>query len=290
MPDVLLQPAASVGLDTELNEDSPTTNFGTSTVIGLAFVGTQENVDGIIKFDLSIIQSGSEIQEATLSLYLQSAFGGGLDYEIYRVKSANNGWDEGTATWNTIDGTASWAGTAGCGTSGTDYDTDPLWAETVDMTTGQFHDHPLVLGVFQKVVDVSNSGFLIRCVVRNPSVSRNALFSSSDTATASQRPKLFVRWIEPTGRQVEYTFNIFDPQKRILDAQGSIVQPNEVRPDNWIKTEGVELPSGRAYSTLVQDPTTSYIVGASFDERGVRIQTDRNQFAELIIKRVAGGV
>ncbi len=292
MPESTIQPG-SEGIDTVIKEGAPTTNFGTDTTIVAAFGSTGNNNDILIKFDLSIIAPGSIIQSVTLTMFVQSNTGDVDNAEVQRILPANSGWTEGGATWNTVDGAASWAGSAGCETSGTDYDPDPLWEgdsnDWIQSVPGAYV-FTIVPTRFQKLIDIGNHGIRIASTLRSPGVNRNVTFSSSDHATAGQRPALFVRWLEPSGRLVEYIFNIWDPKKQIFDSKGAIVQPNEVRPNNWIRVEGFELPRGRAYDSLVPDPTTSYIVGSTYDvdRETVRIITDRNQFAELIVRRLAG--
>ena len=120
----------------------------------------------------------------------------------------------------------------------------------------------------------------------------NSNVDGKPVGTAAHRPKLFIRWLEPSGRLFEYKVNKFDAKKKILDSMGDEVQPNEVRPDKWIMTEGFDLPGGVAYESLILDPRISYIVGVTYDEDGNRlaIETDRNQFADAIIQRLTRGV
>lgn len=294
MPETTLQPDASAGIDTILSENSPTTNFGTGTTLAIKFESDGDNHDILVKFDLSPIAPGSIIQEAKMTLHAESNIGDVATVEVQRILPANSGWTEAGATWNTQDGSAAWAGSAGLETSGVDYDPDPLFTgdsnDWAAAAPGPF-DFDLIPTRFQKLIDIGNHGMRIASTLRTPTVNRNITNSSSDHATASQRPKLFVRWLEPSGRLAEYVFNIWDEDKIIRDSKGAVVRPNEVRPNNWIKVDGFELPRGRAFDSLVEDPTTSFIVGTDYDEarESVRITTNRSQFAELIIQRLAGG-
>ena len=284
MPETTLQPDGTAGIDNWLDNQAKTTNHGTDTTMK---VNNAIGRRSILKFDLSAIAPGSTIQQAILTLYITSAIPDSMwGVDIARILSANSGWTETGSTWNTIDGSTSWAGSAGCLTGGTDFDNDDFLLEnynTGTLSSPVAHAFTLVPTAFQKLIDVGNHGFIV-------SASANAIVSTSDESTSSQRPKLFVRWLDPSGRLVEYTFNIWDPANQLRDSKGSVVKPNEVRPNNWIRAEGFELPRGKAYPDLVKDPTTSYIVGAKYseDEKSVRIVTDRNQFSELIVKRLAG--
>ncbi len=288
MPEQTIQPAAAAGLDTYINEELPTTNYATNTLLVVGSKATSLNQDALLKFDLSPIAAGSIIQEATLSLYLDGYFANPASATISRIKSGNSAWAEASVTWNTVDGSAAWAGSVGCETSGTDYDPDALWTGTPHHTTGTWQDCSLNIGVFQKMIDVGNYGMKFWLDQRGATGTEYLNYRSSDHATASTRPKLYVRWLEPTGRLVEYTFDIWNPETILLDSKGAVVKPNEVRPDRWIRVL-FDLPRGKSYASLIEDPTASYIVGVSFSESGVTIKTDRNQFSEIIVQRLAGG-
>ncbi len=293
MPETTLQPGAGDGIDTGIKSDDAAANFGTDATFAAAIGATGENWDILFKFDLSSIAAGSEIQEATLSLFCESLLGGGFgDPEIRRILSGNSTWTETGATWNTLDGTCDWAGAAGCETEGTDIAVTTLFTTDAYTWATDWNDFSLTVADFQALIDDANYGFKIGSQQRSPSVSQSATIRMSDHATATDHPKLFVRWIEPSGRLWEYSFSIYDPMKRVFNSQGAIVQPNEIRPDNWISVEGFELPRGETYSSLVKDPTKSYIVGVEYDEDGnaVSIKTDRNQFADAIIRRLSGGI
>jgi hypothetical protein len=88
---------------------------------------------------------------------------------------------------------------------------------------------------------------------------------------------------------VKYAVGMWDPRARIYDSSGAAIAPNELRPDNWIKVEGMQLPRGVVYDNHIEDPSTTYIVGMIYDgdTDTVSIKTDRNQFAEALLKRLA---
>lgn len=292
MPEITIQPAASAGFDTYLDEANPTTIRGVDALVHLGIDSSGNNQDVLFKFDLSSITKGSKIQSAILTL---TSFSGSPDtrVEIARILSGNSDWAEATATWNKREGSQNWAGSTGCETEGTDIAVSKLFLDpSYSWTIPGENDFVLSNNDFQALIDVANHGFKLYHTPRSPTITRSAISRSSDYGTASERPKLFVRWIEPSGRLFEYTFNKYDPQKRLFNSQGDIVEPNEIRPNNWIFTQGSQLPSGKVYSSLVPDPRMGYIVGVKNDEEGevVSIETDRNQFADQILQRLTRGV
>jgi hypothetical protein len=293
MPEISLQPAAAASPDTYLDESNPGTSRGADATSRWGRNNNANN-DAMFKFDLSAIAKGSKILEAVLSLYLTGNNGSPTNTVMWRILEGNSAWVE-AADWNTIDGAAApWAGSAGAETVGTDIAAGYLFGpSTIDLTgLPKWVDFIMNASEFQALIDVGNYGFKLGLTTRAGGDWLVGIFSSSDHATAGQHPKLYVQWIEPSGILYEYRFNKYDPLKRVFDAKGEQVQLSEVRPNNWIFTEGFDLPSSKVFSSLVVDPRVSYIKGTSYDEdgRSLGIETDRNQFAAAIIERMARGI
>ncbi len=84
---------------------APTTNLGTSTVVGVGpNASTPTGIArGALKFDLSAIPAGYRITSATLYLYTGSAPASTTNsYDVYTVSGTDaTTWSETTATWNT---------------------------------------------------------------------------------------------------------------------------------------------------------------------------------------------
>jgi len=92
--------------------------------------------------------------------------------------------------------------------------------------------------------------------------------------------------LEPSGRLVEYTFDVWDPLQRLIGRDGHEVQPNEVRADRWGKLLGFRSPSSKTYASLADGPDHFYISGVTSDGETVRIIPDEKLFADMILKRI----
>jgi len=290
MPEQTFQPAAADGKDTYINSRFPANNYGAFTTMNLGYTDNPYSFDIHIAFDLTPIKKGSKIEIATMSLYCDSKLAAVSNVEIRRILEANAAWTEGGATWNTMDGVNAWAGGAGCDSPGVDIANTIMYANAlVDTAVGAWEDFSLDVGEFQALIDVGNYGIKLFSTIRAAGTNTGINYRTSDHATANTRPKLYVRWIEPSGRLVEYTFDIWDPKRRIKDQQGRIVPPEEVEPDNWMRVLGISMPGAKVFESLVEDWDVVYIMETAMSGRGLRMKGNRNELAEVIISRAAGG-
>ena len=289
MPEATLQPAAAAGIDTSIREDNATTNYGTTTSPACGFDSSGNNYDFLIKFDLSTIEPGSIIEQATLSLYVDGSVSLAFSCSISRILSGNDGWTEAGATWNTKDGSNAWVGGVGAEVAGVDYSATDLYTMSVHWVAG-WNAFALNVSEFQALIDVGNYGIKVHSLNRSPSVDRSVTISSSDHATAAQRPKLYVRWIAPSRRVYEYTFNIEDA-RGLIDSKGQEVDPIDIEVNKWGRTLGIDPPLRGDYDSMVEHPNYWYIVSKTYneDQGTVRIKTDRNQFADALINKILQG-
>lgn len=288
MPEQEWQPAEGVAVDTFISEPHPGVNYGGNAQLRLEWTAAGGNRDLLMKWDLSSIPAGSTIEIATLYLWIESRVGNITDYRITRILSGNSGWTEGGCTWNTQDGANPWAGAVGCETPGTDLAFTHLWSGDPDQgAPPMWWQFDLDVSEFQYLVDKGNYGFKIYSANRAPGVNRNHVYSSAAAVNAAHHPRLYVRWIEPSGRLVEYTFDVWDPLQRIVARDGHEVPPNEVRSDRWGKLLGFRSPSSKVYASLADGPDHWYISGVTSDGETVRITPDEKLFADMILKRLA---
>lgn len=188
----VIQPAAT-GEDAHVSEGgAAATNFGNSAFIEIS--NKANNSDhGLIRFDLSGLPATAIINSAELELNLEEL--PSVIPQTISVHQVTTDWTESLVNWNAPSGGGAWT------TPGGDFVATP-----VDSTVLV----PLVLG--PKTFDITalvtqwhggtaNYGLLLTSSVD----ANNIRFTSSDGATASQRPKLTVNFSCSCGVACAYT-------------------------------------------------------------------------------------
>jgi hypothetical protein len=169
--------------DTKISSDKTSTNYGNSQSI---------NIDGspdtaaLFKWDISAIPTGSVIVSAAIELYLTSSTSD--HYEVYSLEKA---WDELSATWQRYASGQSWsrAGASGSGDHGT-----AVLGALNRASTGTYRITLNTAGIaaVQTWLNKPNTNFGV--ILQNYSVSDGLDVSTSETGTASRRPKLLVNY------------------------------------------------------------------------------------------------
>ena len=287
MPEQTWQPAEGVATDTYIDEANPAVNYGGNIQLQIGWAAGGDNRDFFMRWDLSSIPTGSTIEIATLYLWAEAINVIIDDVNITRILPANAAWTEGGCTWNTMDGVNAWAGGAGCEVAGTDLALTHLWTGDPSLLGAPpaWYVFPLSISEFQFMLDVGNYGFKIYSTNRNPAFAALHRYTSA-AGLAAHWPQLYVRWLEPSGRLVEYTFDVWSPLQRLIGRDGHEVQPNEVRADKLGKLLGFRSPSSKTYASLADGPDHWYISGVTSDGETVRITPDEKQFADMILKRI----
>lgn len=145
--------------------------------------------NSIVKFDLSGLSGFSSIVSATLRLYYNfngAGYSSG-NVGVYRILSGNSDWVASQATYNNRKTSTSWAGSAGCNTSGTDYSSTIMGTVTIPGSYG-FVDVTLNTTEFASMA-TNNYGFIIKDVSMNAGA---VAFASFNDATADNHPKLTI--------------------------------------------------------------------------------------------------
>jgi hypothetical protein len=186
-PTLEVQPGAAQGKDCHLNSVSQDTNYNIT-----ALYLHRDYYRGLIQFDLSSIPANATVTAATLTVYVTNS---GHTVQAFRILPAND-WVEDEATWNSRKTGTSWAGSAGCGTAGTDYDATYAFS-LAPGAAGSYQDWALDAN---GIADVQGwvAGTFVNYGLRLYVTGTNDVrFYSSDHSTASERPKLTVEYTLP---------------------------------------------------------------------------------------------
>jgi hypothetical protein len=178
-----------------------TRNFGAATLMrtGRSSDLTPIIYRGAIKFDLSpIVPATSTITNAYLTLYVESlaytTFGVPSTVEVYAL---SQGWTEGSL--DGTDGVSNWltreAGTD-WGAQGGSYEATLIDTESITQTGSV--TFTITPAVVQNWLENSSANYGLLLKVTNESGNVTIVnFSSSDSTTSSQRPKLTVYYRLP---------------------------------------------------------------------------------------------
>jgi hypothetical protein len=193
-PPLTLQPGAE-GLDTYLDQATPSNNYGVATVLsGGHRTANGELTRALVKFDLSALPPNAQIVSATLSLTLFGNFAGVIrTFRWYRQKRA---WVEAQATWNNWAAGQAWQTAGGFGANDCEQtDIGSLSIPAAD-SIGTEHAWALTPSAIQNWYsgDFANNGLLLKADTES---NDEHLWDSSDGANAAARPKLVIVYTLP---------------------------------------------------------------------------------------------
>ncbi|MCS7039609.1 MAG: DNRLRE domain-containing protein, partial [Caldilineales bacterium] len=181
---VVLQPAASLGVDAYIKQDKPDERRGGDSELRVKSENGKLN-RALLRFDLSGIPAGSTITSATLSLWVKEVRDGNISIRAHKL---TNSWNEAQVTWKARDKAANLLWT----TQGGDYQAAILDSQTlIKGTKNAWASWNLTTAVNDWYTNpATNYGVILEAPVSTPK--GEAKFKSSDDGTASQRPKLEV--------------------------------------------------------------------------------------------------
>lgn len=219
---VNLQPGAS-GIDTYIFSISGNNNYG----VAVTFQGNGTTTEkSMIRFDLSSIPAGAIINSATLRLRCtQVGVSDSADISLYRALTE---WYEGDAsggtttidgsTWNNRNhiGTVAWSGGAG-GASGSDYNATPSATTAVTVVDADY-DWDVAADV-QNFIDGVNPNYGW-WILHSGGSTTSKQFSTSDNATAGNRPELIIDYTEGPLPSVVDSISITDSATVALEEPG----------------------------------------------------------------------
>lgn len=199
MPTLVLQPDGTDGIDTFISNFADS-NFGTNSQlqVGESNADTNAIQRSLLKFDLSSIPNGSTITSAVLTLtYEQAASFRASNNRTMSVYRMIRSWSETESTWSVYSSGNNW-GTAGA--SNTTSDREATDIGTVALATSDADESEksitLTASKVQEWVNgtLTNNGILLQVATE---LNDLYIFHSSDSATASKRPKLTIVYTPP---------------------------------------------------------------------------------------------
>ena len=235
--EVILQPELgdkSLLQDTYLFNFSPDTNYGANGgfQVGLAYGG---NSRALMRWDLSDLPIGAQVQEARLELYafLRSHVDRRIDISIFKMLRS---WVESSATWNLSDGSVPW-GAAGCTAPGADHGVAAVTTTSIMPTDPVPGWHTwYITSLVQDWVDDpgGNHGMLLASVGTNARCD----FFTSEAGSVVFRPRLVIQYspTPPTSTpSATPTGPTLTPTPTATPTLGPTATPTET-PVSWIDT------------------------------------------------------
>jgi hypothetical protein len=200
MATATLQPGSS-GIDARIVQ-SDGGNYGDFINIGVGESNAGALImRGVIRFDLSSIPAAAQVSSATLSLWLSSA--GSLRasndraIRLYRIK---RNWVESQVSWNVYSTGNNWQ-TAGCN-GANDREASDIGSSNLRVLDAIDSEHQFALtpAAVQEWISgsVANNGVLLKCDTETDDM---YFFHSSDSTSATLRPKLVVNYTLPALRR-----------------------------------------------------------------------------------------
>jgi hypothetical protein len=95
--------------------------------------------------------------------------------------------------------------------------------------------------------------------------------------------------VSARGRAVKYFFPFWNAAPKLFDANGKIVSISDIQKDVWVEAQGLGLPTAENPDSFIEDPSRSKIIEVNATQVSARIKTNKNQFAEVLVSRVAAG-
>lgn len=175
----------SAGIDSYMGSDTPTTNYGTNTLIFLIRGGGGVRYRGLWKDSLTGL-SNVEVLSANLSLWINSISSGTIT-----VYSLLKNWVESQATHNIYSTGNNWT-TAGAQSDGNDRDATPIATKVFSGSETGEQIFSLDVPTVQAWIDGTKSNYGVLLETTGASTE----FKSSDHATAAQRPKLTIKYLQ----------------------------------------------------------------------------------------------
>lgn len=173
--------------DTYLDSRTPTTKFGSSTVLTIGWSAALLMRRAILRFDLSVLPPGSKVTGARL-LFNTSVAAASFAMNAKVRRLTQSAWVESQATWNNYDSSPPqpWS------TPGGDYTSTDEVDWTLPLVTGDFEISGLEVLVQDAIVN--RSGLLHVILMREieSGADSDITVRSGEYGTAGERPRLLI--------------------------------------------------------------------------------------------------
>ncbi|MBW2999037.1 DNRLRE domain-containing protein, partial [Candidatus Woesearchaeota archaeon] len=170
-----IQPNASAGTDAFINQNTPTTNFGSQTFLAAGESGGNYAAL-LVKFNLSHIPSGADITIAKLKLYFYDSPTNPTNTINLSTRRITSSWDESTVNWNTRPSYT------------------VAYSDKITLTNSYGWVEWDVTSGVQTVVNGSSTNYGMAVVPDLVTASTDKRFYSSDYSNSSLRPILEVNY------------------------------------------------------------------------------------------------
>ena len=250
---LVLQPNGTNGVDNYILKSAASTNYGASSDLGIGEKnsGTDSVGRSLIKFDLSSVPADATIVSATLSLWTsQDLSNTDTTVNVYRLKVPFN---ESQSNWNRSATGVNWQ-TAGA--SGAN-DRENLSIGSVQVLANESLNIEKQISMdpakVQEMLNgtFTNNGFVLAA---SGELDDRFVFKSSDSSTATQRPKLVIQYtsqsITPTATITSTSTNT--PTATITSTSTPSNTPTAT-PTGFIFADGFEGGSLSAWSSTSAD-------------------------------------
>jgi RHS repeat-associated protein len=256
---LVLQPNGANGVDTYILKSDSTANYGTSADLG---IGEKNNATdsvarSLIKFDLSSLPADATVVSATLSLWTsQDLSDNDTTVNVYRLKKSFN---ESQANWNRSASGANWQTAGASGVN--DRESTSIGSVAILNNESLNTEKQISLdpSKVQEMINgtLANNGFLLAA---SGELNDRFMFKSSDTSTASQRPKLVIQYttasITPTATITPSATITPTPTKTATPTASNTSTPSSTptaAPAGYLFTDGFESGNLSAWSSNDND-------------------------------------
>jgi hypothetical protein len=172
--------------DTKITSGKQTTNYGTATTFD---IDGDTDIAALLRWDVSAIPTGSIVVSAAIDLYVTNT--SKQNYEAYAL---NKAWDELSATWQRYITGSNWQSP---GANGSTDKNSTVLGQLNATSSGiqRIQLNAAGIAAVQAWINDPNSNFGL--ILQDYTASDGVDFYSSETSTASRRPKLVINYSAP---------------------------------------------------------------------------------------------